>query len=243
MNRTDRLYAIVEELRAAAPRYRTARDLAARYEVSVRTVERDICALQQAGVPIYATPGRRGGYALDKSTTLPPLNFTPREATAITVALSREGATPFPRAAQAALRKVLAAMPDRDASAAAELAERIRFLQPEGGGGSETEPAGPPGLPPEVIEEAIGDRRVLQIEYRDRRGTLSRRAVEPVAFVSGGRYWYLVAWCRLRGEGRAFRTDRVVRALATGERAPERVIEEVVPDVPDRVVRMPSFGP
>ena len=58
MNRTDRLYAIVEVLRATAPR-RAARDLADRFEVSVRTIERDISSLQQSGVPIWATPGRR----------------------------------------------------------------------------------------------------------------------------------------------------------------------------------------
>ena len=62
MNRTDRLYALVEELRAVSPRPRSARWLAARFEVSSRTVERDIAALQEAGVPIWAEPGRTGGY-------------------------------------------------------------------------------------------------------------------------------------------------------------------------------------
>src|SRR5688500_8688735 len=66
VNRTDRLYALVEALRAIAPRHRSARELAARFEVSVRTIERDITALQESGVPIYAEPGRKGGYAIDK---------------------------------------------------------------------------------------------------------------------------------------------------------------------------------
>src|SRR5947209_15288462 len=87
MNRTDRLYALVEELRAVAPRPRSARWLADRFEVSSRTVERDIGALQQAGVPIYAEPGRTGGYTLDKTHTLPPVNVSPAEAVAIAVAL------------------------------------------------------------------------------------------------------------------------------------------------------------
>ena len=65
MNRTDRLYAIVEVLRATAPRARAARDLAERFEVSVRTIERDISSLQQSGVPIWATPGPGGGYSVD----------------------------------------------------------------------------------------------------------------------------------------------------------------------------------
>lgn len=61
MNRTDRLYALVEELRAVAPRLRSASWLAARFEVSTRTIERDLSALQQTGVPIWAEPGRTGG--------------------------------------------------------------------------------------------------------------------------------------------------------------------------------------
>ena len=89
MNRTDRLYALVEELRAVAPRPRSARQLAGRYEVSTRTIERDILALQEAGVPIYAVAGRCGGYVIDKALTLPPLNFTAAEMVAMAVSLAR----------------------------------------------------------------------------------------------------------------------------------------------------------
>jgi predicted DNA-binding transcriptional regulator YafY len=68
MNRTDRLYALVEELRASAPRGRSAQRLAERFEVAVRTIQRDILALQEAGVPIWATPGPGGGYTIDPAT-------------------------------------------------------------------------------------------------------------------------------------------------------------------------------
>ena len=71
--------------------------------------------LQQAGVPIYATPGRRGGYALDTTHTLPPLNFTPGEVAAIATALSTNGATPFDTSGRSALRKILAVLRDVDA--------------------------------------------------------------------------------------------------------------------------------
>ncbi|MEV5407427.1 WYL domain-containing protein [Thermopolyspora sp. NPDC052614] len=128
MNRTDRLYALVEELRAISPRCRSARELAARFEVSPRTIERDISALQQSGVPIYAEPGRRGGYAIDARMSLPPLNFTPAEAVAIALALSRTEDRPFAAYARTALRKVVAAMPGRDGERARDLAARIGFL-------------------------------------------------------------------------------------------------------------------
>ena len=109
VNRTDRLYAIVEELRASAPGSRTARELAELYEVSTRTIERDVLALQEAGVPIRGAAGRRGGYSIDRARTLPPVNFTPAEALAIAVALAGD-AGPFAAAGRSARNKVLAAM-------------------------------------------------------------------------------------------------------------------------------------
>ena len=155
MNRTDRPYALVEELRAVAPRSRSASDLARRFEVSVRTIERDLSTLKQAGVPIYATPGRRGGYTVDAARTLPPLNFTPAEATAVAVALARPGATPLAQAARTALRKLLAAM--ADAAAAQALARRVHVLTPPAAGMQPLgiDPLQPRGVPAVEHGEAL----------------------------------------------------------------------------------------
>src|SRR5918992_1407623 len=128
MNRVDRLYAVVEELRAAGPRGCNARRLAERFEVSVRTIERDILALQEAGVPISSQVGRRGGYLLDRSMTLPPLNFTPAEAVATAIGLRRLDDTPWARDARTALLKIVAAMPDAAADRARKLADGVRLL-------------------------------------------------------------------------------------------------------------------
>jgi predicted DNA-binding transcriptional regulator YafY len=87
MNRTDRLYALREELRRAGPEGRTAEQLAARFEVSARTVKRDVSALQQGGFPVWARIGRIGGYVVDRNATLPPVNITAAEATALAAAL------------------------------------------------------------------------------------------------------------------------------------------------------------
>jgi predicted DNA-binding transcriptional regulator YafY len=128
MNRTDRLYALVEELRAVAPRPRSARQLAEHYEVSTRTIERDILALQESGVPIYAETGRTGGYVIDKTVTLPPLNFTAAEMVAIAVSLAREEHTPFAAATRSALRKVLATASAAQTAEAGELLDRVRLI-------------------------------------------------------------------------------------------------------------------
>jgi predicted DNA-binding transcriptional regulator YafY len=109
MNRTDRLYALVEELRAA-PGARSAAWLAQRFEFSVRTLQRDVLALQEAGVPIWATPGPGGGYAIGPGHTLPPLNFTASEAAAVALAMARSAPMPFGGAARSHLHKVVAAM-------------------------------------------------------------------------------------------------------------------------------------
>lgn len=206
MNRTDRLYAMVEELRASTPRPRSARWLACRFEVSARTVERDIGALQQAGVPIYAEPGRNGGYVLDKKHTLPPVNVTPAEAVAIAVALDKLRGTPFHDAARAALRKVVAVMPPADAAAAKELAGRVHLIG-----------AAPDRAVPAAVARAVSARRVLRFDYRDRHGNPTQREVEPVGYVGGTAQWYLLGWCRLREALRAFRLDRIARPVATDE--------------------------
>lgn len=122
MNRTDRLYGLVEELRAAGGRGRTARQLAAHFEVSVRTIERDLSALGQAGVPLATRQGRGGGYTLDRSMTLPPLNFTPPDAAAVALSLSEN--VLFARDAYSALRKIAAAMPERAFQQARTTAEK-----------------------------------------------------------------------------------------------------------------------
>lgn len=212
VNRTDRLYALVEELRAVAPRSRSAWELARRFEVSVRTIERDLSALQQAGVPIYATPGRGGGYAVDVSRTLPPLNFTPAEATAVAVALARPGVTPLAQAARTALHKLVAAMADADAAAAQALVRRVHVMTPPAAGMAVTAD----------IERALVDGLVVEVDYEDKSGTTTSRRIEPVGFVGVEDRWYLVGWCRLREDQRVFRVDRFLRIRVLDERAPPR---------------------
>ena len=228
MNRTDRLYALVEELRAVTPRPRSARQLAGRYEVSTRTIERDVLALQEAGVPIYAVAGRCGGYVIDKALTLPPLNFTAAEMVAMAVSLARVEPAPFASSLRSALRKVLAAAPAAQMAEAAQLMDRVRLIG-TGNPGS--------GGPPPLIQEAITARHVLLLDYRDRHDVMTSREVEPVAFAGTRAHWYLIAWCRLRDGARAFRLDRIRAAVDTGEPAPQRSYADLDVDIPDALVR------
>ena len=188
MNRTDRLYALVEELRAAAPQWRSASSLAEHFEVSRRTIERDLSALQHAGVPIYATPGRRGGFALDLRHTLPPLNLTAAEVAAVASALAVETSTPFTHAGRTALQKILAVLREVDADGTRELAARVRLFD-EGEGEPRSVTA---------VERAIVEQRVVEIDYVDKHGQFTARTVEPVAVLGVKPHWYLWGFCRLR---------------------------------------------
>ncbi|WP_243062562.1 YafY family protein [Humibacter sp. RRB41] len=241
MNRTDRLYALVEELRAVSPRPRSATWLARRFEVSVRTVERDLGALQQSGVPIWAEPGRTGGYCIDRDRTLPPVNFTPSEAVSVAVALQSTAGSPFEQAGNAALRKLLAAMRDDDTESAGDLASRVHFVGALGAlGARETSDRdgshAEAGIPVAIVD-AVASRHVLRLGYRDRAGNATRREVEPLGYIGATSGWYLLAWCRLRHGIRAFRFDRIERVTATTEVAsPRRVTTEEI-QVPEGDLR------
>jgi len=225
MNRTDRLYALVEELRAVSPTPLSARRLAQRFEVSSRTIERDLSALQQSGVPIWAEPGRTGGYCLDASHTLAPLGFTVDEALAVSIALGMLSTSPFREPAVSALRKVVAVMDARSLRETAELASHVHLLVDgtagDGAAADGTAGDGAAAAPPEFAR-ALRSGQVLRIVYRDRHGVETERDVEPLGYVGKGSDWYLIAWCRLRDGVRAFRGDRIAHAVATGERPPRR---------------------
>ncbi|MCX4388666.1 WYL domain-containing protein [Micromonospora peucetia] len=230
MNRTDRLYALVEELRAVSPRPRSARWLADRFEVSTRTIERDIGALQESGVPIWAEAGRTGGYALDRARTLPPVNLSPVEAVAMAVALHRMRGTPFAAAAGTALRKLLAVMPATDAAEAHRLAARVHLIGD-----------GPVTPVPAAVADAVRARRLLRIRYADRAGAGSLRDVEPLGYLGNPRHWYLLAWCRLRDGIRAFRVDRITSVTTLAERVPERELAADDLDIPRERIRRLSL--
>jgi predicted DNA-binding transcriptional regulator YafY len=232
VNRTDRLYALVEELRAIAPRPRSARWLAGRFEVSARTVERDIGALQQSGVPIYAEPGRTGGYCLDKARTLPPVNLTPGEAVAMALALQGLEGTPFQATAGTALRKLVAAMQADDARAARELAGRVHLIRRDE----------PGSRVPRLVADALSARRVLRISYGDRAGAATVREIEPLGYVGTPAHWYLVAWCRLRLAVRAFRTDRIGSVSMTAEVPAPRQLRREDLDIPHKLVHQLTLG-
>ncbi len=225
MNRTDRLYAVREELRRAGPQGRTAEQLAVTFEVSVRTVKRDISALQAGGFPVWARLGRGGGYAVDAAATLPPVNLTPAEVLGLAVALTGVRGQPFAAQARTALGKVLDVAAPADRERAERLAGRVWVdLADE-----------QPTVDPRVrsaAEEALASRRVLHLRYHDAEGVESHRRVDPQILACARGYWYLVGYCHDRAAIRWFRLDRIATARLTRQPSVDRPVESIGPPPP-----------
>ena len=132
---------------------------------------------------------------------MPPVNFSPDEATALALALARSGDSPFAGRLRSALRKVVGAMSPDDAYGARHLVDRVRLL-----GNVESERSAAAA----VIEDAVMAEQVVEIDYidRDGAGTTPPSSSKPVALVASDVAWYFVGFCRLRGGGRSFRLDR-----------------------------------
>jgi predicted DNA-binding transcriptional regulator YafY len=227
VNRTERLYAIVEQLRAASEHPVSSTRLAADFEVTARTIKRDISALQQAGVPIWTSNGPGGGYVLNSSATLPPIAFTTSEVLALAVALAVGGGLPFEPQGRTALKKILATMDQSTRQRFEEEADRVyvRDIQVE-----------PSTRAMQVVGDAVRTGRVVNIDYVDGQGELTRRAIEPMAMGRDRDRWLVFAWCRLRHDGRVFRLDRIQDARLTKETAPPRDLGELFGEIPADVI-------
>ena len=152
-------------------------------------------------MPISSQVGRRGGYLLDRSMTLPPLNFTPAEAVATAIGLRRLDDTPWARDARTALLKIVAAMPDAAADRARKLADGVRLL---------TQPVSRPDQAiADAVVQAIENHAPISIHYLDVGGRETVREIEPHQVVLGPNGSYVAGWCRLREDERWFRLDRI----------------------------------
>ncbi len=225
MNRTDRLYAITSALHTGGRLGRTTPWLAERFEVSTRTIKRDMAALLEIGVPIVSQDGRGGGYRLMQHTALPPVTFTAGEASAVAIALAAEPQIPFAADGAAGLQKVLGAMNHVQREEATQMARRVWMRR---------SPAQKRGESAKILDEALRMQVVVFINYVDERGRVTRRRpVEPMAFVRTQEHWSLLAWCQRRKAGRWFRLDRVSKAWLTRTPCVQHDLTEVFGEPPE----------
>lgn len=125
MKRAERLHALAEMLRRNGSRGCTAERLADEFGVSVRTIKRDLDALENSGAPVWSRSGPGGGYGLAIGANLPPISLSSAQAVAILVAVSAAPDAPYSDLAAAGIRKILDVLDPRTREKADELARRI----------------------------------------------------------------------------------------------------------------------
>ncbi|MBI9058765.1 MAG: YafY family transcriptional regulator [Labilibaculum sp.] len=203
MNRIDRLQAILTQLQTK--KVVKAQEIADRFEISLRTVYRDIRALEEGGIPIGAEAGV--GYFLDDDYSLPPIMFTTEEASAILMAGKL---VPFisdknvDSSFQNALYKIKSVMKPEDKEFLEKLDGSVKVFS----GISEIPQRDSIYL--HDIQQALVNKRVLKIAYFAKYNQkLSTRDVEPIGLLYYALNWHLIAYCKLRQAYRDFRLDRI----------------------------------
>jgi predicted DNA-binding transcriptional regulator YafY len=205
------------------PRDWTGTELAARLEVSTRTVRNDLERLRSLGYPVHASRGAIGGYRLETGATLPPLLIDDDEVIAVAVGLGSAASGAVDGIEETSLRalaKLQQVMPAR-LRRKVDALRTFTVLVPR----DEREPT----IDPDVltlIAAACRDHVTLRFAYQDRERAASRRAVEPYRLVNWGRRWYLVAWDTDRGAWRTFRVDRLQPRLPLGQRFTPRPLPD-----------------
>lgn len=197
------------------PREWTGTELAARLEVSTRTIRQDIDRLRNLGYPVHATRGSIGGYRLGAGAAMPPLLLDDDEAVAVAVGLrtaaagSIEGIEETSLRALAKLEQVLPSRLRRRVSALQNYTVSVPLA------------SSAPRVDADVLTTLVAacrDHERLRFDYRAHDTSASRRDVEPYRLVNWGRRWYLVAWDCERRDWRTFRVDRVEPRTPTGPR-------------------------
>lgn len=209
--RADRLLSILLLLQSRGQL--TGRELAARLEVSERTLHRDMDALSAAGVPVFAIRGARGGWQLDGNwrTQVPGLDEA--ELRALLMAQPRVlGDRKLAAAAERALGKLMASLPVPLRARAESIRQRL-YVDTTGWRGGDEDVSMLP-----IVQDAVARDRKLKIRYKgyrqDQRRSpepgepsgSSERVIDPLGLVAKGSTWYLVA-----NTARGFRTFRVSR--------------------------------
>jgi len=204
---TQRILALLATLQTG--RSFSGDELAARLEVSPRTLRRDIDRLRGYGYPVSAQPGPGDHYRLATGATLPPLSFDDDEAIATLLGLATLAATgsaahgSVDEAATRAYGKVDQYLPKRLRHRAAQLRASLET-------GIAPAPS-PSAAVLATLAEAIQHRRVITFDYTGKDGSVTSRRVDPYRHVHHHMRWYLLAWDVDKGDWRVFRIDRMSR--------------------------------
>lgn len=207
MNRLDRVSALLVQLQSRP--VVKASEMAERFNVSLRTIYRDMNTLSEAGVPICGNSGV--GYSLVEGYKLPSLMFTKEEAIAFLTAekiIEKLTDTQNSNYFRQGMDKIRAALRVVDKKYLHEMGDSIAVYK------SRNAKESLPNLL-QTILSSINDKLIIEIDYTNADDNKSKRALEAVGISYSHPFWYLTAWCYLREEYRMFRLDRISNIVTT----------------------------
>lgn len=200
MNRIDRLFAVATHLQSR--KFCTAESISEKFNISVRTVYRDVKALQEVGVPIGFEPAK--GYFVVSGYFLAPLAFSTEEISALLVSeklIAGFGDQSVRKHHSAALAKIRSMLRLTQRNTMEELETALRLQLPARLDYTQEHLI--------EIQQAIAEKCQLLISYTDRKQELTTRHVEPIGIVFYAFDWHVIGWCHLRQDYRDFRLNSI----------------------------------
>lgn len=208
MNRIDRLFGILTFLQSK--KYVSAEKIAEKFEISVRTVYRDIKALCEQGIPVSFEQHK--GYFVVQGYFLPPVSFSNEEANALLLMealVSGFADRSIKTHYSTALNKVKAVLRHTQKEKLEQMHDNIRLQVPK-------------RLMNDldylsVLQEAISSKHIIAIEYKNNKEEISTRRLEPIGLIFYAFSWHLIGWCHLRSDYRDFKVASIIRVKNTEE--------------------------
>lgn len=208
LKKLDRVTAILTQLQSK-PVVR-AQDLAEKFDVSIRTIYRDVKTLENAGIPIVGEAGN--GYSLMDGYKLPPIMFTKEEVLSFITAeklMQKFSHQSLGNHYQAAMEKVRSVLRYSDKNLIQNIEKQIDVFTTHSSPGDSLKNVIP------IILESIAEKTQLNIEYQTVDGRVTNRTIEAVGIFFEFNFWYIMAYCILRKDFRQFRVDRIQQISKT----------------------------
>jgi len=198
MNRVDRLMGILTVLQSH--KFVTAEKIADKFDISIRTVYRDVKALGEIGIPVSFEPNK--GYFIVQGFFLPPVSFSTEEANALVLVASlaeRFGDMSIAKHSNNALQKIRAILRAHDKEHAEKMSTKIKVINPDQKCLEYLAP----------LQKSINESTMVEIEYTDAQQKKSKREIEPIGMIYYTDQWHLIAWCWKRNDYRDFKVNMI----------------------------------
>lgn len=199
--RIDRMLAIVVLL--LNRKIITARELADRFEVSLRTIYRDIDAINEAGIPVLSNQGSGGGFSIIENYRLNHQFLSLDDSRAIIAALKGVNTALQDREVELAMEKIRSLVPAEKAPELDRQMDQFVIDHLPWGFNSKMQNR------IRQINRSIADCKLIKVEYQNLKGEYSERTIEPMTLIFKGYNWYLFGYCLTKEDGRVFRLSRI----------------------------------